>query len=166
MLKKIILSSMLLLSSQVYAENLDKIFDIELGSEVDQKSEKIIKNYEDKNTAAYTIDFKGFTKAIAVYTPTTKKIYNVAALKESDENCNTEAEIIAGILSKRFGEFTIGKDYPNTFYAIQKNNKSLFIGCTGLVNKEMLIILTDEQLNNINKKEMIEMEAVKEANNF
>jgi hypothetical protein len=166
MLKKIILSSMLLLSSQVYADNLSKIFDLELGSKIDENKENIINNEKDKYKAYYRIDFKGFTKVMANYTPTTNKIYNIATLKPAETNCNAEAELIAGILSKRYGNFEVSKSSRNIYYEIISGNKSLLIGCNGFVDKDIIIMLTDKDLEKINKQEIIEIEAVKESNNF
>jgi len=166
MLKKIILSSMILLSSQVYADNLDKIFDIELGSQVDETKSNFISNDKDGNFATYQIDFKGFTTVMAYYTPTTHKIYNIMAIRESDSTCESEAEIIAGILGKRYGEFSKHERIVQTAYLRHSENKALIVGCNGVIDKQISIYLSDNNLSDLNKKEEIEIEAAKEANNF
>lgn len=168
MLKKIILSSMLLLSSQVYADNLDKIFDIELGSKIDETKSNFIRNEKTKNYAFYKIDFKGFTEVMVSYTPTTHKIYDIMTIKKatSDASCESEAELVAGILSKRYGEFKEHKRIVQTAYLIQSENKSLMVDCSGLIDKQITIYLMDNDLSDLQKKEELEIESAKEANNF
>lgn len=168
MLKKIILSSMLLLSSQVYADSLNKIFDIELGSQVDETKSNFIRNEKSKNYAVYKIDFKGFNEIMVAYTPTTHKIYDILTIKDanSDAGCESEAELVAGILSKRYGEFKEHKRIVQTAYLLQSENKSLMVDCSGLIDKQVTIYLIDNDLADLQKKEELEIEAAKEANNF
>ncbi len=166
MLIKIILSSMLLLSSQVYADNLNKIFDIDLGSQVDESKPSFISNEKSKNAAIYKIDFKGFNNVRVNYTPTTKKIYSIVAYKKASSDCNSEAELIAGILSKRYGELTNNDRILDDIYSIQSGNKSLMVGCHGFMDKTLMIVLSDDDLRDLNKKEEIDIEAAKEENNF
>lgn len=166
MLKKIILSSMLLLSSHVYAENLNKIFDLELGSQVDETKSNFISNEISESRAEYKIDFKGFKTAVVYYTPTTHKIYNILAFKESDSSCESEAQIIAGILGKRYGEFSKHERIMQKIYFIKSGNKSLTVGCNGMIDKNIMIYLVDNDLSDLQKKEEIEIEAEKESNNF
>jgi hypothetical protein len=166
MLKKIILSSMLLLSSHVYADNLNKIFDIELGSQVDETKSNFIRNDSLNNFALYKIDFKGFKGVLVYYTPTTHKIYNIIAIKESDSSCESEAELIAGILGKRYGELTKHERIVETAYLLKSENKSLIVGCNGVIDKKISIYLIDNDLADLQKKEELEIESAKEAKNF
>jgi hypothetical protein len=166
MLKKIILISMLLLSSQVYAENIDKIFDIELGSKVDVTKHNLISNDKSENFAIYKIDFKGFKKVKAYYTPTTHKIYTILAIKDADSNCEAEAELISVILCKSYGEFTKHERIAETAYLLESENKGLIVGCNGVINKKISIYLADSDLAGLKKKEELEIESLKELNNF
>lgn len=166
MLKKIILSSMLLLSSQVYADNLNKIFDIELGSQVDETKDNFISNSKTGNYAIYKIDFKGFTEVVAHYTPITHKIYNIIAVQDSSSTCESDAELVAGILGSRYGKFTKHEKIAQVAYLFKENNKSLIVGCNGLIDKKLSIYFIDTELSALHKKEELKIEAEKEANNF
>lgn len=166
MLKKIILSSMLLLSSQVYADNLDKIFDIELGTKVDLTKDNLISNDKSDNTAYYKIDFKGFNKLAVNYTPTTNKIHSIFTTKDVESGCEAEVEIIVGILSKRYGEFLTVKRALDNLHGISSGKRQLIVGCNGFVDKSILLMLVDDDIQELAKKEQIEIEASKESGNF
>lgn len=166
MLKKIILGATLLLSSQVYADNLNKIFDIELGSQVDETKSNFVSNDKVENRAEYNINFKGFNTVAAYYTPNTHKIYGIMAIKESDTNCESEAELIAGILGKRYGEFDKIDKIVSKVYGISSGSRAIIINCNGLIDKTLSIYLADRELSALDKKEKIEIESAKEANNF
>lgn len=167
MIKKMILITTVLLAQNVYADNIDKIFGLELGSVVNTKQDNFKRIDEDKNTATYIIDFKGFKTADVEFTATSKRIFEISASKEVSGYCPEELDIIAGILSKKYGELKKTDSFMRNYYSIRSGEKSLLVSCSGGLSDDYITInLYDNEIKEINKKEKIEIESIKELDNL
>jgi uncharacterized protein YkuJ len=167
MIKRIVLTSMIILTQTAYAEDINKIFGLELGSVVNKEQSNFIRDMPEENKAIYGIDFKGFKKAEVEYTPTSKKIYNITTTKKTDKYCPDELDIVAGILSKKYGELKKEDGLMKDYYTIESGDKLLTTSCSGgLLDDSIRINLDDDSIKEMGTKEQIEIESSKELGNL
>lgn len=167
MIKRIILTSMIILTQNAYADDINKIFGLELGSVVNKDQPNLIRDIPEENKAIYGIDFKGFKTAQVEYTPTSKKIYSITTTKKSEKYCPEELDIVAGILSKKYGELKKEDGFMDNYYTIKSGEKSLMTSCSGgLMDDSIRINLDDDSIKEIGTKEQIEIESSKELGNL
>lgn len=168
MIKKFLVAIIAFISINTFAaEPINNIFGLKLGDVFNV--DDFDKFDEEKRTGYLKINFKGFTEAKVKFTPKSKKIYEIKTEKES-ESCYSEVSMIAGILSKKYGnwsEVNDGVDLSISYY-LKKDNSNLFLICRNYFKygKYITIILNDKKLKEISIEEEIEIEYEKEKGNF
>lgn len=152
MIKKIFLSFALLMSTQVYANNIDKLFDIKLGSQVNETQKNFIKN-EKKSAIAHYTGIDNYLITVS-YTPITKKIHSIIAYKPANNGCKNEAALMAEKLTYDYGIFNKTKDEKdNVIFSSKAGEKMVFIECNEVETKELTIALIDFKLYRMAKNE-------------
>lgn len=183
MIKKFMLATLILISGNSYAENIDNIFGFKLGEEINHEKVIFIEQVKNKKKSIYKINFKGFETATISYTPTSKKIYQIETEKEigDKDSCTYELDVILGIMSKKYGDFeNLGiineklrgledtdKSLYN-YYSIFSKEKYLTVGCESKLDEKYFISikLKDNSIKDIAKQEQIEKESEYELKNL
>lgn len=156
MIKKIFLSFALLMNTQVYANSIDKLFDIKLGSQVDETQKNFIKNEKNSAIAHYT-GIDNFLITVS-YTPITNKIHSIIAYKQFNNGCKNEAALMAEKMTHDYGIFNKIKDEKNNIiFSSKTGEKMVFIECSEMDKKKLIISLIDFELYRMAKKENKEL---------
>jgi hypothetical protein len=154
MIKNIVLAMSILVSPLIYAKNLDHLFDLTLGTQVDEKKSNFISNDKNIGLATYRIIFNGFYGVGTYYTPITNKIYSIVTTKFSNQDCQYEAAMIAGTLTNTYGMFENVKNKgTDIVYMKSEGSKSIMIGCSGSEKPILKIVLVDTKLHELYLKE-------------
>lgn len=157
MIKKILLSLVLLTNIEAYANNLDQLFDVKLGKQTENKKDLLIDD-KIKRIATYRInpsDYYGFSIVATQYTKM-NHVYAISAAKLSDKDCAYDAAMITGILTNTYGLFKkVTEENTDALYMKEDGIKSIIIGCSRKGNKLLTITLFDIKIANDIKNEKL-----------
>lgn len=168
MSKLLLILSAMLFSTFSYADDINKLFNFELGSTINLSQENLISNNEAKSSATYAINFRDFDKVIVDYTPTSHRISTLFAQAPVTGVCSDERELIVGIFAKRFGEFK--STITSSRYllrTIKSDDKILSVYCAMNGTTPVVVIgLVSGSMEDMAKKERIESDSKKDSSSF
>lgn len=160
MINKIVLTLICIYCATSSANDLSSIFDVKLGSNMNKVDGLITKDEQDR--AYKKINFEGFNVLTIDYTPQTKIISKISAIRKFKYNCEDDSKQLMDVLSKTYGNFTENMDFAQKSYNIKLTSKELNISC---YNDMVIIELTDNNLEQVHYKEIHQITMLKESLN-